>query len=140
MSRVTLMDMGLITEEGSTNPAPTMAKRSSAPRKRLNGVQVPVHIDRLLEQIRELENAAYIDMGGESKKSLSDIVSEALELYVSAWIRKYGAVPEDATERAKFTKALATSHLRELRSELLGIAEPQKCPTCGQPLTEPHKH
>lgn len=112
------MHMPLNTEEASTT-RPAVAKRSSAPRKRLNGVQVPVHVVDLLEEIRAAENEAYVAMGGESKKSLSEIASEAFELYIAEWVTKHGAIPREGVARRDFIKKLAASNLEELRAELL---------------------
>jgi hypothetical protein len=95
-----------------------MAK-ASAPRKRLNGVQVPVHIVDLIDEIQGLENEAYVAMGGESKKSLSDIVSEALDEYVASWLRENGAVPSGPAERREYVKRLAARNLEKLREQLL---------------------
>lgn len=112
------MDMTLNTGEWSGTPGRSMAK-ASAPRKRLQGVQVPVHLVDTLEEIQEAENEAYVVMGGESKKSMSEIVSDALEQYASAWLGKHGNIPTTTTERRDFIKRLAESHQRELREQLL---------------------
>lgn len=111
--------MGLNTEVASTNSARSMAKRSSAPRKRLQGVQVPVHVLDLLGEIQRAENDAYVAMGGESKKSLSEIVSEALEAYVEAWLEKHGVIPKEPAARREFIKKMATTNQAELLAELL---------------------
>jgi hypothetical protein len=95
-----------------------MAK-ASAPRKRLNGVQVPVHVVDVLEEIQELENDAFLVMEGESKKSFSDIVSEALEQYAAAWLKENGAIPQSAAERREYVKQLAARNLAKLREDLL---------------------
>lgn len=134
---ISIMDMGLNTEEVSTTPARLMAK-SIGPRRRLQGVQVPVHVLEQMAEILDAENDAYAAMGGESKKSTSDLVSEALELYVGAWLKKYGAIPEETRERTAFIKRMAEANQRELRQALLGNHEPRACPTCGQSLD--HKH
>jgi predicted RNase H-like HicB family nuclease len=95
-----------------------MAK-ASAPRKRLQGVQVPVHVVEALEAIQKIENEAYVVMGGESKKSISDIVSEALNEYVAAWLQENGEIPASPAERREYVKKLAATNLEKLREQLL---------------------
>lgn len=110
-----MIHMALNTEDGSATRLGSMA---NAPRKRLNGVQVPVHVVDLVEEIQHIENEAYVVMGGESKKSLSDIVSEALNEYVSNWLHDNGPLPLPS-ERREYVKNLAARNLAKLREQLL---------------------
>lgn len=95
-----------------------MAK-ATGPRKKLRGLMAPLVTVDSLDQILELENEAYVVMGGESKKSLSDIVSDALDEYVGAWLQENGALPTTPTERREFVKRLAARNLEKLREQLL---------------------
>jgi hypothetical protein len=111
------MDMGLNSEVPSATPPRHMAK--TGPRKKLRGLMAPLVTVDSLDQILELENEAYVAMGGESKKSLSDIVSEALNEYVSAWLHDNGSLPTSPAERREFVKRLAARNLEKLREQLL---------------------
>lgn len=111
------MDMAIDTEVPSTNSRPSMGK--SGPRKKLRGLMAPLVTVDSLDQILDLENEAYVVMGGESKKSLSDIVSEALNEYVSAWLHDNGPLPHNPAERREYVKRLAARNLEKLREQLL---------------------
>jgi hypothetical protein len=89
-----------------------------APKKKLRGLAAPLHIVDAADQILGLENEAYVVMGGDSKKHLSDIVSEALEVYVKAWISENG-LPESPAERREYVRKLAARNLAKLREQLL---------------------
>ena len=93
--------------------------KRQAPKKKLRGLMAPLHIVDAADQILGLENEAYVVMGGESKKHLSDIVSEALEVYVQVWIAENGPLPESAAERREYVKKLAARNLEKLREQLL---------------------
>ena len=109
--------MALSTEIDSTTHHP-VTKRL-APKKKLRGLAAPLHVVDAADQILALENEAYVVMGGDSKKHLSDIVSEALEVYVKAWIAENGALPDSPVERREYVKKLAARNLAKLREQLL---------------------
>jgi len=111
------MDMGLNSDVPSATPPRQMGK--TGPRKKLRGLMAPLVTVDSLDQILELENEAYKVMGGESKKSLSDIVSEALNEYVSAWLHDNGSLPTTPVERREFVKRLADRNLEKLREQLM---------------------
>lgn len=90
----------------------------TGPRKKLRGLTAPLLTVEYLDKILELENEAYVVMGGESKKSLSDIVSEALSEYVASWLHDNGAFPSNATERREYVKKLAARNLEKLHQQL----------------------
>lgn len=96
-----------------------MANQRVGPRRKLNGISVPVHLVELLTEIQEAETAAFLAMGGETKKSFSDLVSEAIETYVGAWLAEYGTIPKEKTQRAEFVKRLAARNLEKLRDQML---------------------
>ena len=95
-----------------------MATLRSGPRKKLNGVSVPVHLVEMAELIQEVETAAYEAMGGDTKKSLSDVLSDALALYVAEWIAENGPIPSERTKRAEYVQKMAERNLRKLRDQL----------------------
>lgn len=95
-----------------------MATLRSGPRKKLNGVSVPVHLVEMAELIQEVESAAYEAMGGDTKKSLSDVLSDALALYVAEWIAENGAIPTEKSKRSEYVQKLAERNLRKLRDQL----------------------
>lgn len=95
-----------------------MANLRAGPRKKLNGISVPVHLVELLTEIQEAETAAYLAMGGDTKKSFSDLVSEAIEVYVSEWLAENGPVPAEKAARAEYIKRLAARNLEKLRDQL----------------------
>lgn len=100
--------------------SPRMGKRSRGPKKKLRGLLAPVVTVDMLDQILELENEAYVAMGGESKISLSELVSEALDNFVGAWIAENGEPPKaGGGERREFIRALANRNLGKLREDLL---------------------
>lgn len=109
----------------STVPSRTLGKRpmatrrSTVPMQRLNGVSVPVHVLEMLKEIVELENEAYVAMGGQSKGSVSDHLAAALEGYVRDWLHDNGAVPSNPAERREYVKKLAARNLEKLREQLL---------------------
>lgn len=93
-----------------------MAK--TAPRRRLQGVQAPVHVLDTLETIRVVETDVSEEMGADSKVFLSDLVSEALETFVREWLRENGDVPDNATERRDYVRRLADKRTAALRAAL----------------------
>ncbi|MBL8924098.1 MAG: hypothetical protein JNJ54_34905 [Myxococcaceae bacterium] len=80
---------------------------------------MPVHLVELLTEIQAVETAAFLAMGGETKKSFSDLVSEAIEAYVGAWLADNGSIPTDKTQRVEYVKKLAARNLEKLREQLL---------------------
>ena len=91
------------------------------PRKRLQGISIPMHLIEEAERLRELETEAYVLMGGDTKVSLSDVLSWALEDYLDAWKRRNGAPPAaDAPKRARdeFVERLAKANLASLREQI----------------------
>lgn len=94
----------------------SMAK--TAPRRRLQGVQAPVHVLDTLERIRDVETDVGEAMGADSKVFLSDLVSDALEMYVREWLRENGDVPDATAERKEYVRRLAEKRAASLRAAL----------------------
>lgn len=91
-----------------------------APRDRIQGITLPVHLKSLLEEIEGLESDAYEKMGGTTKASLSDIIEQAVRRYGKWYFSKKGHGPKPVTDkdRREFVDQLAESNLSELNSEL----------------------
>lgn len=94
-------------------------RRATAPTKKLQGISVPVHVLDMLKEIVELENEAYVVMGGHTRGSVSDHIAAALEGYVRDWLSDNGAVPKSPSERHEYVKKLAARNLAKLREQLL---------------------
>ncbi len=96
---------------------------ASPPRRRLQGVQAPVHVLDTLESIQRVENEINAQMGAESKVSLSDLVSDALADFVRAWIRVNGPMPTDKAARAKWVGEIAEARVAKLHAQLADEAK-----------------
>jgi hypothetical protein len=92
------------------------------PKKRIQGVSIRVDLANYLDQIVELETEAYKQMGGVTKKSLSDVVEEAVEDFVAAYMKKNGPLPLNDAERRAYVKKLAEKNQAELRQSVLAKA------------------
>lgn len=105
----------------SRTAKPMASRRATIPMKKLQGVSVPVHVLELLKEIIELENEAYVVMGGHTRGSMSDHIAAALEGYVREWLSDNGSLPApgDAAARRDYVKKLAAQNLNKLRAQLL---------------------
>ena len=86
--------------------------------KKLRGLSAPLVVVNALDEILKLENDAYVVMGGDSKKSLSAIVSEALTEFVANFIHDNGPLPQTKAEHVEYVKKLAARNLAKLREQL----------------------
>lgn len=96
-------------------------RRVTVPTKKLQGIAVPLHILEAVKEIIELENEAFIVMGGQSKGSVTDHINAALEGYVRDWLSDNGPIPhaKDVSARREYVKKLAARNLEKLREQLL---------------------
>lgn len=95
-------------------------RRVSSGNGKLSGISVPLHVKLALEEIVAVETEAFREMGGETKFSLSDHISNALETYVRDWLSDNGTIPQEGTAaRAEYVKTLAARNLAKLREQLM---------------------
>lgn len=92
--------------------------RTKAPRTRLQGLTVSVHLKDALDLVVDLESQAYARMGGTTKASMSDLIEAAVEQYLRDYIKDHGPLPLTAAERAEYVKRLAEAHQKSLRDDL----------------------
>lgn len=113
-----MYELAIMLNAEAHSTTPQQVTKRVGPKKKLRGLLAPVVLVELADQVLGLENEAYVEMGGETKKYLSDLVSEALELYLSTWIAENGPLPESAAERKDFVKRLAARNLLKLREQI----------------------
>lgn len=106
-------------------PAPTtlvgMAKKNGPPRTKLpGGMSAPMEVVEALELVVALKTEAYALLGSSTKVSPSDVISDALDQWLRAWIEQHGPLPYSVDERAAYVAQLAENIRRELRSGLSG--------------------
>lgn len=95
-----------------------MAK-SGPPRAKLpGGMSAPVHIVEALSLVVELETEAYAAIGSVTRVSPSDLVSDALALWLRAWIERHGPLPYSPEERRAYVAQLAGKFQADLRDQL----------------------
>ena len=89
-------------------------------KKKLQGLMVPLAVTETLGEIVEIEREAYVELGADSTVSLSDVVSDALTNHVTAWLKKYGPIPQGAAERKEFVRRVAAKMRSEASDQLHG--------------------
>lgn len=117
------MTMHLNGPSGSDTSAHVAGRpRTSGPGVKLNGVPLPLHLKEALTEIAGLQNDAYAVMGGETKVSFSDELTEAVIAYVDDFIEKHGKLPDTEEERVAYVARLAVANRAELRERIARAA------------------
>jgi hypothetical protein len=115
--------MSLNAAERRDTPVDTggrLGMSKKAPRDRIQGITLPVHLLTLLKEIEGLESDAYLKMGGTTKSSMSDVIEQAVRRYAKWYFspKGHGSRPVTEKDRHQFTDRLAKANLEELESEL----------------------
>ena len=97
-----------------------MAKRPVRSGNNQKSISLPVHIWEMLDQIAELQSAAYKEMGGKSKYSVSDLVEDGVTMYLQSLVEEFGDLPEGAEATRQFVKKLAEANRKSLHEQIFG--------------------
>lgn len=83
-------------------------------------VSLPTHLWEALDRVSEIQSAAYREMGGKSKYSVSDLVEDGVGMYIAALVEEFGPLPETAEEHKIFVKKLAAANRKSLLDQVSG--------------------
>lgn len=108
-----------LTEQEMTPTPLGVAKKNGPPRTKLpGGMSAPVELVEALELVVALKTEAYAALGSTTKVSPSDVISDALDAWLRAWISDHGDLPYSPEERAAYVSKLTESIRAELRAGL----------------------
>lgn len=81
-------------------------------------MSAPVELVEALDLVVELKTEAYAALGSSTKVSPSDVISDALDSWLRAWISENGPLPYSKDERGEYVTRLTERIRTELRSGL----------------------